>query len=62
MIVLDTAALIMWLSAHDKLSVTARKAIDREMNAREIAISMISVLEVAEYAVVPRMIRAKARD
>ncbi|MGF6839606.1 PIN domain nuclease of toxin-antitoxin system [Paraburkholderia youngii] len=62
MIVLDTAALIMWLSAHDKLSVTARKAIDREMNAGEIAISMISVLEVAEYAVVPRMIRAKARD
>ncbi|MEX3858615.1 MULTISPECIES: type II toxin-antitoxin system VapC family toxin [Paraburkholderia] len=49
MIVLDTAALIMWLSAHDKLSVTARKAIDREMNAGEIAISMISVLEVAEY-------------
>ncbi|RZF24691.1 type II toxin-antitoxin system VapC family toxin [Paraburkholderia sp. UYCP14C] len=49
MIVLDTTALIMWLGGHDKLSVTARDAIEREMQVGEIAISMISVVEVAEY-------------
>ncbi|WP_233858028.1 type II toxin-antitoxin system VapC family toxin [Paraburkholderia sp. HD33-4] len=49
MIVLDTTALIMWLGGHDKLSAAAREAIEREMQVGEIAISMISVVEVAEY-------------
>ena len=49
MIVLDTAALALWLSGHGGLSAAARNAIERELEIGEIAISVISVLDVAEY-------------
>lgn len=49
MIVLDTAALILWLCDQGRLSVAAREAVERGMEAGEIAISTISVLDIAKF-------------
>lgn len=49
MIVLDTAALISWLSGHGELSQAAREAIECERHMGEIAISVISALDVSQY-------------
>ena len=49
MIVLDTAALILWLRDESRLSIAAQEAISGEMRQGEIAISTISVLDIAKY-------------
>ena len=49
MIVLDTVALILWLCDQGRLSVAAREAVERGMDAGEIAISTISVLDIAKF-------------
>lgn len=49
MIVLDTPALVAWISGQGTLSAAVRERIERELEAGEIAISVISVLEVARY-------------
>ena len=47
MIVLDTHALVWWLSGDRRLSARARRAILREIKADGIAASAISVMEIA---------------
>lgn len=47
MIVLDTHALVWWLSGDRRLSERARRAILREIKADGIAASAISVMEIA---------------
>lgn len=49
MITLDTLALVYWLSGSDKLSKVAQKAIDDELNGGEIAISAVTVFDLAEF-------------
>ncbi|WP_321807026.1 hypothetical protein [Burkholderia sp. BCC1993] len=49
MIVLDTPALISWLSSRGDLCAGTREVIDRSLRAREIAISVISVLDIGQY-------------
>ncbi|TAL93197.1 MAG: PIN domain-containing protein [Paraburkholderia sp.] len=49
MIVLDTRALVAWITGQGTLSVTARAKIEHEREAGEIAISVISVLELGRY-------------
>lgn len=47
MIVLDTHALVWWVSGDATLSRKARKTIEKEMEDGEILISAISALEIA---------------
>jgi PIN domain nuclease of toxin-antitoxin system len=47
MIVLDTHALIWWLSDATQLSSRARKAIKTAANRRELSVSTASILEIA---------------
>jgi PIN domain nuclease of toxin-antitoxin system len=47
MIVLDTHALIWWVSNDDALSAAAREAIDRELDGGTIIVSTVSAGEVA---------------
>jgi PIN domain nuclease of toxin-antitoxin system len=49
MIVLDTPALVCWLSGQGELSDAALAAIERELEGGTIAISAISVLDIAQY-------------
>jgi PIN domain nuclease of toxin-antitoxin system len=46
-IVLDTHALVWWVTADPNLSKKAKTAIDRELNGGEIVISAISAWEIA---------------
>lgn len=46
MIVLDTNALLWWISNSGKLSKQARKIIEEAENKKEVYISSISVLEI----------------
>jgi PIN domain nuclease of toxin-antitoxin system len=48
-IVLDTRALVAWITGHGTLSESAREQIDRERESSGIVISVISVLEVGRY-------------
>jgi len=48
-IVLDTPALISWLSGRGDLCAETREVIDRSLRAREIAISVISLLDTGQY-------------
>ena len=48
MIVLDTHALIWWVNGDDRISIQARKAIEKELGAEgQILISSISAWEIA---------------
>lgn len=49
MIMLDTQALVAWITGHGTLSTAAREKIEREREAGETAISVISVLELGRY-------------
>ncbi|KUZ34865.1 MULTISPECIES: type II toxin-antitoxin system VapC family toxin [Burkholderia cepacia complex] len=49
MVVIDTQALVMWLSGQGTLSSAMRERIERERHAGALAISVISVLEVSQY-------------
>jgi PIN domain nuclease of toxin-antitoxin system len=46
---LDTRALVAWITGQGTLSATAREKIESEREAGEIAISVISVLELGRY-------------
>ena len=47
MIVLDTHALVWWVSGDAELSANARAAIKKELNGGEIIVSSISAWEIA---------------
>ena len=47
MIVLDTHALVWWVSGDEALSKKAKTAIDRELNGGQIIVSTISAWEIA---------------
>ncbi len=47
MIVLDTHALIWWVNSPSELSAKARRAIETHAKSAEIAVSAISVFEIA---------------
>ena len=47
MIVLDTHVLVWWVSGAQRLSVRAKRSIDREVNRGPVVVSTISVLEIA---------------
>ena len=49
MIVLDTPALISWLSGRGDLCAGTREVINRSLRGREIAISVISVVDTGQY-------------
>ena len=47
MIVLDTHALVWWVTGDAELSANARAAIKKELNGGEIIVSSISAWEIA---------------
>lgn len=47
MIILDTHALVWWVSDAARLSVRARRAIEHRLADARLAVSTISVLEIA---------------
>lgn len=47
MIVLDTHVLVWWVSGAQRLSVRAKRSIDREVKRGPVFVSTISVLEIA---------------
>jgi len=49
LVVLDTPAMVMWLSGHGTLSSSIRERIERELGAGALAISVISILEASQY-------------
>lgn len=50
MILLDTHVLVWWLTESPGLSIAAKRAIRKRSGPREIAVSAISVLEIATAA------------
>lgn len=49
MIVLDSTALLAWLDGQDRLSDAALAAIELELKGGDVAISVISVLDISQY-------------
>jgi PIN domain nuclease of toxin-antitoxin system len=47
LIVLDTHVLVWWVSGAQRLSVRAKRSIDRELKRGPVIVSTISVLEIA---------------